>query len=125
MANQQSAHFSFVPLFDSLNLFERATMPALLKKSVNLTNYLREQLEALKIKQLKIITPAEPGSFGCQLSLEIANDAKELADKLNQAQVVCDFREPNIIRLAPTPFYNTYTEVWRVTEIFARFFSAT
>ena len=60
-----------------------------------------------------MITPREPNERGCQLSILVHDHPKELFQKLEAAGVKCDFREPNVIRAAPTPLYNTFHEVWR------------
>jgi len=56
---------------------------------------------------------------GCQLSILVREHPKQLFDKLETAGVKCDFREPNVIRVAPTPLYNTFHEVWRFAQTLA------
>lgn len=113
--------FSLAPVRVSLELFDRATMPALREKSLKLTGYLEYLLDRLTNgggKQVvDVITPREKGSRGCQLSLAVATRAKELHAELERQGVVCDFRSPNVIRVAPTPLYNTFHEVWRFAQI--------
>ena len=66
-----------------------------------------------------VITPPEADERGCQLSIQVQEHPKELFAKLEAARVKCDFREPNVIRVAPTPLYNTFHEVWRFARILA------
>jgi len=67
-----------------------------------------------------VITPHEPDARGCQLSILAHEHPKELLKELETAGVKCDFREPNVIRVAPTPLYNTFHEVWRFARILAQ-----
>src|SRR6478736_897636 len=108
---------SMAPLRASLAIFEEAGMDALRQKSIKLTNYLQFLLESepdgQSEKQYTIITPRQADQRGCQLSILVREHPKELFTKLEAADVKCDFREPNVIRVAPTPLYNTFHEVWR------------
>ncbi len=109
---------AMAPLRASLGLFDRAGgVEALRQKSVSLTGYLEFLLDALPEGRLRVLTPRPAGSRGCQLSLLIRDDAATLFKKLEAADVKCDFREPNVIRAAPTPLYNTFHEVWRFAEL--------
>jgi kynureninase len=111
---------SMAPLQASLEIFDRATMPALRAKTEKLTPYLRYMLERLPSfgKKFDIITPRELGSHGCQLSIVVHENAKRVQDALCAAGATCDFREPNVIRAAPTPLYNTFHECWRFVHLF-------
>ena len=64
-----------------------------------------------------VITPGDPNARGCQLSIVAHQHPKELHNELVAAGVKCDFREPNVIRVAPTPLYSTFHEVWRFAQI--------
>ena len=64
-----------------------------------------------------VITPREMNERGCQLSIQAHEYPQELFNKLEAFGVICDFREPNVIRVAPTPLYNTFHEVWRFAKI--------
>jgi kynureninase len=112
---------SMAPLRASLAIFEEAGMDALRQKSIKLTNYLQFLLESepdgQSKKQYTIVTPRQPDQRGCQLSILVREHPKELFAKLEAAGVKCDFREPNVIRAAPTPLYNTFHEVWRFANI--------
>ncbi len=110
--------FSIAPLRASLAMFDEAGgMEALRAKSVKLTGYLQFLLEQTSSKRFTIITPRETHARGCQLSILAHEDPKELFNNLQAADVKCDFREPNIIRAAPTPLYNTFHEVWHFAKI--------
>jgi len=112
--------FSMAPLRAALAIFDEAGgMGALRAKSIKLTSYLQFLLESNRPSgsDLTVITPRETGSRGCQLSILVHEHPKELFGKLEAAGVKCDFREPNVIRAAPTPLYNTFHEVWRFSKI--------
>jgi kynureninase len=115
---------SMAPLRGSLAIFEEAGMDSLRQKSIKLTNYLQFLLESepdgQSKKQYTIITPQQADQRGCQLSILVREHPKELFSKLEAADVKCDFREPNVIRVAPTPLYNTFHEVWRFANILRR-----
>jgi len=116
--------FSMAPLRASLAIFDEAGgMEALRAKSVRLTGYLQFLLDQAKDSsgrgRYTIITPSAPEARGCQLSILVHEHAKELFAKLEDAGVKCDFREPNVIRAAPTPLYNTFHEVWRFAGLLA------
>jgi kynureninase len=115
---------SIAPLRASLAIFEAAGMDALRQKSIKLTNYLQFLLESepdgQSKKQYTIITPRQADQRGCQLSILVREHPKELFTNLEAAEVKCDFREPNVIRVAPTPLYNTFHEVWRFANILRR-----
>jgi kynureninase len=110
---------SMAPLRASLAIFEEAGgMESLRKKSIKLTNYFQFLLEDGGAgKRFKVITPRESSERGCQLSIQAQEHAKKLFGKLEAAGVKCDFREPNVIRAAPTPLYNTFHEVWRFANV--------
>jgi kynureninase len=112
--------FSMAPLRASLSIFDEAGgMEALRAKSIKLTRYLYFLLDAAGHSKLTIITPPETNARGCQLSILVHEHAKELFGKLEAAGVKCDFREPNVVRVAPTPLYNTFHEVWQFAKILA------
>ena len=112
--------FSMAPLRASLSIFDEAGgMEALRAKSIKLTGYLQFLLESGGHSKLSVITPRDPKERGCQLSILVHEHPKEAFRKLEVAGVKCDFREPNVIRVAPTPIYNTFHEVWRFAKILA------
>jgi len=103
----------------SLEIFEEATMPALRQKSEQLTGYLEYLIKEIDVSEevLEIITPTDPAQRGCQLSLLVHRNGRQVFEKLTQAGVILDWREPNVIRVAPTPLYNTFVDVYRFGEI--------
>ena len=92
-------------------------MESLRAKSMKLTGYLESLLTQVGSKRFSIITPKDPDARGCQLSILAHEHPKKLHDELIATDVKCDFREPNIIRVAPTPLYNTFHEVWRFAQL--------
>jgi kynureninase len=101
-----------------LSIFDEAGgMESLRAKSIELTGYLQFLLERASSKLFTVITPRETDARGCQLSVLVHEHPKELFGKLEAAGVKCDFRQPNVIRVAPTPLYNTFHEVWRFARI--------
>ena len=110
--------FSMAPLRASLAIFDEAGgMESLRAKSIKLTGYLEFLLTEIGSKKLTVITPREPGARGCQLSILAHEHPKKLFEELQIAGVKCDFREPNVVRAAPTPLYNTFHDVWRFSRI--------
>src|SRR5437870_8697677 len=113
--------FSMAPLRASLSIFEEAGgMEPLRAKSMKLTGYLEFLLNEIGSKKLAVITPRDADARGCQLSILAQEHPKELFQELQAAGVKCDFREPDVIRVAPTPLYNTFHEVWRFAEILSK-----
>ncbi len=113
--------FSMAPLRASLATFDEAGgMQPLRAKSMKLTGYLEFLLSKVGSKRYSPITPSDPNTRGCQLSILAHEHPKELFKELQAAGVKCDFREPNVIRVAPTPTYNTFHEVWRFVRILAQ-----
>ncbi len=108
---------ALAPLRTSLALFDEAGMPALRAKSERLTGYLEYLLNRLPQGRCQVITPRDPAARGCQLSIRVAHRPRDLLHALEEAGVVADFREPDVIRLAPVPLYNTFHEVWQVARI--------
>ena len=106
---------SFAAHRASLDLFAAATMPALRKKSEALTGFLAFLIDTLQ-QPLHIITPSDPAERGCQLSILTNNKGKALFEYLSENGVICDWREPNVIRLAPVPLYNSFQDVWELYE---------
>ena len=112
--------FSMAPLRASLAIFDEAGgMESLRAKSIKLTGYLEFLLTEIGSKKFTVITPREPGARGCQLSILAHEHPKKLFEELQIAGVKCDFREPNVVRVAPTQLYNTFDEVWRFAKILA------
>jgi len=109
----------------SLAVVERAGgVAALRRKSEQLTAALEALIRGLGLptRQLELITPADPAQRGCQLSVLVHQRGRELFDFLASQGIVGDWREPNVIRLAPVPLYNSFEDVHRVGAALARFF---
>jgi kynureninase len=109
--------FAMAPLRASLAIFDEAGMPALRSKSEALTGYLEYLLDRLPGGRFEVITPREPAQRGSQLSILVKQRPQELLRALQQEGVGCDFREPNVIRVAPVPLYNTFYEVWTFVSL--------
>jgi kynureninase len=110
--------FSMAPLRASFAVFDEAGgMEPLREKSKTLTGYLEFLLMRAGSSRLTIITPDRADARGCQLSILAHENPKELHKKLEAAGVKADFREPNVIRAAPAPLYNTFHDVWRFAQI--------
>ena len=109
--------FSATPLLPSLELFDEVGMTALREKSVKLTGYLEYLLDQINSAAFTVVTPREPEQRGCQLSLRFESDGNKIHKYLTEKNVVCDYREPGVIRVAPAPFYNSFSEVYRFVEI--------
>ena len=113
--------FSMAPLRSSFAIFDEAGgMQPLREKSMKLTSYLQFLLDRIGSGAFTVITPRDPNARGCQFSILAHEHPKELFAKLEAAGVKCDFREPNVIRAAPAPLYNTFHEVWRFAQLLAQ-----
>jgi len=115
---------SMAALKASLDIFDEAGMEDLRGKSESLTGYLeflisdiRSEIENPKSEIVKIITPKNINERGCQLSLVFAKNGKEIHKKLTQQGIVTDWREPDVIRVAPVPLYNSFEDIFRFGEI--------
>lgn len=96
----------------SLELFAKAGMSRLRKKSVALTEYLLFLIDSIPQDKFEIITPRDPKFRGSQISIRTRFDGRTLFDKITESGVICDFRNPDVIRIAPTPMYNSFEDVW-------------
>lgn len=108
---------ALTPVRVSLEIFDKATMPALRRKSLALHHYMRSQIESLNTSALELITPREDDAHGSQLSIAVKDRPRELFNALTADHVMCDYREPNVVRIAPVPLYNTFHDCWRFAEI--------
>ncbi len=108
------------PLLASLELFDKAGgLPRLRAKSEKLTGFLEELIRARVSDTLQILTPADPQQRGCQLSLRVVGGrerGRELFDYLLSVGTIGDWREPDVIRISPTPMYNRFIDVYRFVE---------
>ncbi|MDH5476658.1 MAG: kynureninase, partial [Cyclobacteriaceae bacterium] len=103
----------------SLEIVSETGIDALRKKSLLLTGYLEYLLLEMNLdeRSIEIITPTNAEERGCQLSLLVNNKGKEIFDKLTKNGIVADWREPNVIRVAPVPLYNTFEDVYRFVKL--------
>jgi kynureninase len=107
----------------ALQLFTEAGMDALRKKSLKLTAYLAfvvGEVQASTGQVLRILTPEHPDERGCQLSIVVEGKNKEIVKQLAAEGVIVDWREPNVIRMAPVPLYNSFEDIYSFGEIFQR-----
>jgi kynureninase len=109
--------FNMVALKASLELFEKTNMEGLRIKSIELTNYLEFLLSKLTDINFEIITPSDPERRGAQLSLFFKEHGKAIHQKMSDAGIIVDYREPGVIRVAPAPLYNSFEDVYRFYEI--------
>ncbi|MFN0013753.1 MAG: kynureninase [Saprospiraceae bacterium] len=111
--------FSFAAHKASLDIFDAVGMEALRKKSLRLTGFLEHVLdEVTREKNLfRIITPRDPAARGCQVSALTDSRGKALFDRMTDNGVLADWREPNVIRFAPVPLYNSFEDVWRLGQL--------
>ncbi len=98
----------------SLSVFDEVGMDKLVRKSKQLTDYLLFLLDSIETDRIEIITPKERG---CQISIRVKNGNKELFDKITEKGVIADWREPDVIRVAPVPLYNSFSDVFNFYNI--------
>ena len=104
----------------SIDIFDEVGMDALVAKAEKLTGYLEfivDDINTSLDKKLEIITPRDKKQRGCQLSIVAHGRGKELFNKLSEAGIISDWREPNVIRCAPVPLYNSFEDVFRFGKI--------
>lgn len=100
----------------SLDIFNEVGIKRLTNKSKKLTGYFEFLLKQLGDDSIKIITPVNPKERGCQLSIQVLNADKALHNKLTEAGIISDWREPDVIRCAPTPLYNSFQDVYLMVD---------
>jgi len=100
----------------SLDIYAEVGMESLTAKSKKLTGYFEFLLKQLGDDAIRIITPENPDERGCQLSIQVKNTDKTLFDKLTASGVIADWREPDVIRCAPVPLYNSFEDVYKMVE---------
>jgi kynureninase len=105
---------AFAPLRASLELFDAAGIQTLRERSLRLSGYLEALLDVVVAERTaRVLTPRNPARRGCQISLSVP-DAGTLSGRLRaEYGVICDVREPDVIRLAPVPLYSSYHDCWR------------
>ena len=107
------------PLNASLDLFEEAGMERIGKKRDDMTAYLEFIINDIKSEKVEfeLITPTDKTKRGAQLSIAAKGQGKKLFDTLTERNVIADWREPNVIRIAPAPLYNSYEDCWKFGQI--------
>lgn len=116
-----------VPLQASLAQFAAAGMPALRARSIGLTAWLERLLDERLGDRVEILTPRERERRGAQLSVRLRGtrgSGRALFDALLARGLTCDWREPDVIRLAPAPLYNSHEDCWRAVELIESALSA-
>ena len=101
----------------SLEMFAEAGMTALTEKSRKLTSYLEVLIKKIGDERISIITPSDLRQRGCQLSIRVRGGDRSLHEGLTSRGVFADWREPDVIRVAPVPLYNSFADVSRFAEI--------
>ncbi len=109
--------FNMVGLRASLDIYDKTSIDALRKKSVKLTAYLEYLLEDVKHLSFEVITPKNQEERGAQISMLFGNNGREVFDALTNNGVIADWREPNVIRIAPVPLYNSFKDVHKFYSI--------
>jgi len=109
--------FQLAALRASLDIFDDAGMKNLREKSIKLTDHLEFLLGEIEDERIEIITPKESAMRGCQLSIRVKNSDKTLFKAISEKGVIADWREPDVIRVAPVPLYNSFTDVWKFAQI--------
>lgn len=112
--------FSMVPLLASLELFEEVSMERLRHKSLSLTAYMQmviEEASANSGQEIRMITPTQAARRGSQISIAVPGKGRQVFEKLSKAGVIADWREPDVIRLAPVPMYNSFEDVYRFGQL--------
>jgi len=108
--------FSMAPLLASLELFHEAGIENLRKKSEKLTSYLENLLENELEDEIEIITPKSIEDRGCQLSLRLKTVIPNIMDELHRQGILADWREPDVVRIAPVPLYNTFEDCYQFVQ---------
>jgi kynureninase len=105
----------------SLDIFEEAGMDNLHAKRKQLAGYLHFILADINDghaeKLIEVITPSNEKERGCQVSMLMLKNGRQIFEELTRQGVIADWREPNVIRLAPVPLYNSFADIWRFGEI--------
>ena len=105
--------FQLAALKASLDIYEDAGLKALVEKSKKLTGYLECLLGEIPDERISVITPADEKMRGCQLSIRVGNADKNLFKQISERGVIADWREPDVIRVAPVPLYNSFADVYK------------
>ncbi|MEZ4724126.1 MAG: kynureninase [Candidatus Kapaibacterium sp.] len=109
--------FQLAALNASLDIFEEVGMEKLNIKTKKLTGYLEQLVNSLGKDTIEIITPSDVTQRGCQLSIRVKNADKSLFEELTKQNIISDWREPDVIRVAPVPLYNSYEDCYKFSDI--------
>ena len=100
----------------SLEIFDANGMSNLRAKSEKLTGYLEYLIQQIEDERMSVITPSDPAQRGCQLSIRVKNADKSLFTTITERGISADWREPDVIRVAPVPLYNSFSDVFLFAE---------
>jgi len=105
----------------ALDIVEEAGMTRLSAKAKMLSNYLLFVIDAVNTNQnIEVITPRNEAEKGCQVSMLMKQNGKYIFDELTKQGVIADWREPNVIRIAPVPLYNSFEDVWKFGDVITK-----
>jgi len=110
---------ALAPLRASMELFSEAGMDRLWAKSTLLTGYLAFLLDQLASPKFSIVTPRDPARRGAQLSIRLKRHGHETCEILSSRGVIADWREPDTLRIAPVPLYNSFQDVYQFVQSFS------
>ncbi len=110
--------FQLAALKSSLDLFAKVGMLNLVEKSKLMASYMRWLLLSVESKRFEIITPEDERLRGCQISIRIKDEDKSIFERISDSGVICDWREPDVIRIAIVPLYNSFEDAYKFYEIF-------
>ena len=114
-----AAVFSLAPVRTSLKIFAEAGIEHLRDKSLRLSAYCMYLLDQVD-GEFEILTPRDDAQRGAQVSILVHGKGREVFEALEAGGVICDWREPGVIRIAPVPLYNSYEDVYEFVEIFTQ-----
>jgi len=109
---------SMAALRASMEIFDEVTIASLRAKSETLTSYLEFLLAREACEKFSSLTPRDPSHRGAQLSLQIKKGGRAVCARLSQQGIICDWREPDILRVAPVPLYNSFLDVHTFADKF-------
>lgn len=104
----------------SIDMFAEVGMGKLREKAIKLTGYMEYLVNGIDDDRIEIITPENPEERGCQLSILLKNTDKTLFEKITEMGVIADWRNPNVIRVAPVPMYNSFEDAHRFVTILSQ-----
>ena len=118
--------FSFAAHLAGLKIMDEAGIENLRQKSLVLTGYLEHILDELngESEHFRIITPRDSAARGCQLSVLTNNGGRALFQFLTDNGAIVDWREPNVIRIAPVPIYNSFEDIWKLGALISQYLQA-